>query len=352
MRLDYDAYPWGRAVEMTVAQPSKILVVRVGRVGDVVMITPALNLLLEGFPEAEIHLLTSGDGLRVMKGYHPRLTRFHLYHRRFPGNLLLSRRLPGVLRAEGYQRVYVFETNRHYHELVSGAAPEIIALQQRTGPVHFSDHCMNLVERTLVRPLPRGWLTLPVTRAGRESAEALLAEHGIEAEDWVVGLHPTCSGSTAGFFGKRDVRRNKEWPVASCAETARLLRDHGRAQGIPIRPIVDLLPEERSIVRELTERSDGAITVLSGPPDFERYKAVLQKMNLLVTPDTGPMHVAAAVGTKLVALFSGKSPEDCGPFVPPEQYAILGAEDSGGAELGLAAIPPQTIFEACRPFLP
>lgn len=337
---------------MTVAQPSKILVVRVGRVGDVVMITPALNLLLEGFPGSEIHLLTSGEGQRVLKGYHPRLTRMHLYHRRFPGNLLLSRRLPKLLRSEGYGRVYIFETNPHYHELVAGVAPEIIALKERTRPVHFSDHCMNLVERTLVRPLPRGWLTLRVTRAGRESAMELLAKHGIEPEEWLVALHPTCSGSTARFFGKRDVRRNKEWPVASCAETARLLRDYGMGRVPPIRPVVDLLPEERSIVRELTEKSDGAITILSGPPDFERYKALLQRMNLLVTPDTGPMHVAAAVGTKIVGLFSGKSPDDCGPFVPPEQYSILRAEDHGKPELGLAAIPPQTIFEACRPFLP
>ena len=92
--------------------------------------------------------------------------------------------------------------------------------------------------------------------------------------------------------------------------------------------------------------------MLSGPPDFERYKAILQRMNLLISPDTGPMHVAAAVGTKVVGLFSGKSPEDCGPFVPPEQYFILRAEDTGRAELGLAAIPPESIFEACQPFLP
>jgi ADP-heptose:LPS heptosyltransferase len=337
---------------MTAAQPSKVLVVRVGRVGDVVMITPALNLLLEGLPGAEIHMLTSGDGLRVLKDYHPRLTRSHLYHRRFPANLLLARRVPEVLQREGYRRIYVLETNRHYHELVSGAAPEIYALEERTGSVHYSEHCMNLVEPTLPQAVPRRWLTLPVTDAGRVSAEALLADHGVEAGEWLVGLHPTCSGSTAAFFEKRDVRRNKEWPVASCAETARLLHEYGQERGIPVRPVVDLLPEERSIVRELTEKSDGAVTVLSGPPDFERYKAVLERMDLLVTPDTGPMHVAAAVGTTLVALFCGWSPEDCGPFVPEERFAVVRAEDSGDPELGLASIPPQTIFEACRPFLP
>jgi len=73
---------------------------------------------------------------------------------------------------------------------------------------------------------------------------------------------------------------------------------------------------------------------------------------LLVTPNTGPMHVAAAVGTPVVALFSGWSPAECGPFVPPERARTLRAEDTAEPGRGLAAISADAVFEACRAFLP
>jgi ADP-heptose:LPS heptosyltransferase len=64
------------------------------------------------------------------------------------------------------------------------------------------------------------------------------------------------------------------------------------------------------------------------------------------------MHIGAAVGTRLVALFAGHDPRDCGPYVPENQFAVLRAEDMPKPELGLAAISPEKVFEACKPFLP
>ena len=110
--------------------PRKILVVRVGRVGDLVLITPALNLLLAGFPQAEVHLLTSREGRRVLRGYHPRLTRTYEYHRRFPETHLLRWKLERELREERYDRAYVFESHSHYRELAARATPEVYAIAE------------------------------------------------------------------------------------------------------------------------------------------------------------------------------------------------------------------------------
>ena len=92
----------------------KILVVRAGRGGDLIMITPALNALLGAFPAAEFHLLSTGDGRRIMAGYDSRLTRIFLYSRRFPRTLVLQRELLKEFKAEGYTRIYIFETKPHY----------------------------------------------------------------------------------------------------------------------------------------------------------------------------------------------------------------------------------------------
>jgi ADP-heptose:LPS heptosyltransferase len=63
------------------------------------------------------------------------------------------------------------------------------------------------------------------------------------------------------------------------------------------------------------------------------------------------MHVAAAVGTPVVALFSGWSPAECGPYVPPERVRILRAEDTPSPERGLAAIGADAVFAACGELL-
>jgi ADP-heptose:LPS heptosyltransferase len=58
------------------------------------------------------------------------------------------------------------------------------------------------------------------------------------------------------------------------------------------------------------------------------------------------MHFAAAVGTKVVALFSGWKASECGPFVPAERTRIVRAEDMPQGERGLAAIPPEAVLQA------
>jgi heptosyltransferase I len=337
---------------MTPAEPKRILAVRVGRGGDLVMITPALRMLLDGIPGAELHLLTSVDGPRILRGFDPRLTRLHLYHRRFPGSVFLRPRLRAALRREGYERIYLFESHPHYRALVEGAASEVHALGAAVPGRHYCERCLDVVEPTLPRPRPRGWISLPVTEAARIAASGYLAAHGLADSDRLVGLHLTFSESARGPFAGRRGLKNRSWSPAAAADLTRRLVELGRAQGHAIRPVVDILPRERGLLAGFLERAGDAVTVLCGPPDFERYKAVLARLALLVTPNTGPMHVAAAVGTPVVALFSGWSPAECGPFVPPERARILRTEDTAEPGRGLAAISAAAVFEACRTFLP
>jgi heptosyltransferase-1 len=337
---------------MTPIGPRRVLVVRVGRGGDLVMITPALRMLLDGLPDAELDLLTSAEGPRILRGFDPRLARFHVYHRRFPGSLFLRPRLRAALRREGYERIYLFETHPHYRTLVEGAAPEVHALGAALPERHYCDRCLDVVGPTLPRPQPRGWISLPVTEAARAAASGYLRAHGLADGERLVGLHLTFSESARGLFAGRRGLKNRVWSDAAGAELARRLVEQGSSQGRPIRPVVDILPHERGLLAGFLERAGDAVTVLSGPPDFERYKAVLARLALLVTPNTGPMHIAAAVGTPVVALFSGWSPAECGPFVPPERARTLRAEDTAEPGRGLAAISADSVFEACRTFLP
>jgi ADP-heptose:LPS heptosyltransferase len=165
--------------------------------------------------------------------------------------------------------------------------------------MHYSERCLRLVQQSS-GSATTGWVTLPVRDEGRRRADALLRESGIDDRTCLVGFHTTSSAASAPFFRKREPRLRRLWPAQSYAQLARLLHQHARNAPFPLRIIIDVMPEERRLVEPVVKQSEGMITVISAPPDFERYKAILQRMDLLVTPDTGPMHIAAAVGTPLV----------------------------------------------------
>jgi ADP-heptose:LPS heptosyltransferase len=326
----------------------KILVVRVGRGGDIVMITPALDALLAAFPGAEFHALTTGEGRRVLSGYDPRLDRFFLYTRRFPQTLLLQRRLRRDLAVEGYTHVFIFETKPHYRTWLRGLAPRVHALAASAGVRHFCDRCLDLVQENVEQSVPRNWVSLPVTDEGRAKARALLDDAGVDPAARLVGMHPTFSGAGLPFFRDREGLRHRMWPPAHFAELARLLAAEPAADGRPIAVVIDALPDEKRLIEPIVTASGGAVTLLTAPPDFQRYKGLLSLLDALVSPNTGPMHMAAALNTPLVALFSQWLPEDCGPFMDPRRCVILRAEDTAQPEQGLAAITPAEAAAAAR----
>lgn len=327
------------------SDPDKILLVRVGRAGDLVMVTPALNAILAAFPKAEVHLMTSAEGQRVMRGYHPRVTKTWIYRRRFPHGLKFRLQQLPALRALGYSRVYVIEFNAHYRRLPDGVAPAIHWIEDSRSDAHFCDQCLDLVASSVKTPIERGWVTLPVSDEGVGNARALLDRHGIERDAFLVGLHPTFSG-TSRLSRDSQGTKHRVWPLTSFAALARELREKTAALNRPVRVVVDVLPEERAVVEPIVAESGGAVTLLAEAPDFQRYKGFLKCLDVLVTPNTGPMHMAAALGTDVVALFSGWSPSDCGPFVAPRHQCVLRAEDTDEPERGLAAITPSAVAEA------
>lgn len=338
------------------AAARKILVVRMGRVGDMVMITPALASLLETLPDAEFHLLTGRDGARVLRGFDPRLTRCWLYTRRFPRSWLVRHSLARDLRRVGYDQVYVFEDKPFYANWLADVAPRVVALSKPEQEMHFSERCLATAAEGTGLPLPRKWISLPVQDEGRRRARALLAENGVDPQNCLVGLHPSFSGSKRFFWRDRAEKMHRQWPPSSFANLARILAARAQSLGLPLQILIDALPEERSLIQPIIRDSGGLVTLLTAPPDFERYKAVLQELDILITPNTGPMHIAAAVGTPVVGLFSGWSASDCGPFVPAERFEALQVAAGAPGRIGLAAITPEQVSEAalrllapCRP---
>ena len=103
--------------------------------------------------------------------------------------------------------------------------------------------------------------------------------------------------------------QTKRWPPASFAEVADRLQQEGWGAVVMIGG-----PDERAEVAEVTRMMKTPAIDLAGATSVGQLPALLSRASLLITNDSGPMHVAAAVGTAIVALFGPTSAVRTGPY--------------------------------------
>ena len=330
---------------------NKILVIRIGRAGDMVMITPSLLALLDNYPGYDLHILTSADGKRVLSGFDSKVTKIWIYEKNRPLKVLARLRQFIEIRKTDYDYIFNFELKPSYKKVYKNSSAKIFELDESNPNLNYAKRCLNVVQKSVNNKILNYWDWLPVTNDGVEKARVQLSNAGVGDKDYVVGIHPSFSGSRKGLHLVKKRNNLREWPQTYFSDLIIMLARYSKVNNLNIKIVIDLLPDEAELGEYIVKSSDDKALLFTLKPDFQRYKALIKRMDLLITPDTGPMHIAAAVGTKIICLFSGKSPDDCGPYMPPENYIALRAEEYD-EDSGLQAIKPEYVFEACKKFLP
>ncbi|MDH5570980.1 MAG: hypothetical protein OEY89_04385 [Gammaproteobacteria bacterium] len=330
----------------------KILVIRVGRAGDIVMITAALSSIFKNYPVAEVDVLSGIDGKRVLKNFHPNLGNIYIYNRKDGLSFVKKRKLINEFSNNNYELVFNFELNPSFREFYTQLNADIYEIDQSEPHLHYSQRCINVVACALKNKVEQEWAYLPVSDEGRKKARDLLQGSGVTDSSFVIGIHPSFSGLKKSFFRNKSQNYLREWPAENFAKVAVLINEYAQSKGIDSKIVMDLLPEENELGERIVKASNGVVILFTPTPDFERYKAMIERMDMLLVPNTGPMHIAAAVNTKMITLFSGLKVEDCGPFMPAEKFIALKSEDCNKPELGISAITPEQVFESCKNFLP
>lgn len=316
-----------------------ILLVRIGRLGDIVMILPAVKEIQRLYPKATIHVITSPDGIRLLKAFGLNPGTMVQYKNNVLSRLRELYKVRRFIRQQPFDLVYCFERKKRTVSWLPAQA-KIIELSPQLQ--HYAWRCLKLVTPSPGQDYKRHYL--PVNPQKIQPLYAFLSTQGITPETVLIGLHPTYSGFNKWGKGKESMHRL--WPGQSFARLARMLADYGRKNGLDIKVVMDLLPEERSLGGQIQAASQGSAVLLPTEPDFQRYLCFLQRLNVLVVANTGVMHLAAALGTPLVALFSELHPDDCGPYMPAEAFKVLRAEDTPNPERGLDSISVEAVFDA------
>lgn len=346
------------AIERVVAEPSsvgKILVVRLDTIGDVLLTEPAIAALAERFNGAEVHLLASAPGAAILAN-NPAVQRFHVYdppwHTAWRGGRVRwSRDLAGLKRVVGELRRERFDLAIELRGDVRDSAVAELCGARLTvaGPMrgggHLVDHAVAVdadahrvqipLEVVAALGVPKPLDLLP--RLYPSGADVIVAEKALaDSSQTRVALH-----LGAGF-------ESKQLPVDAFV---RIVRELAR-QDSGLSFVVVGGEGERVLVDELIAGSDAPVVDLAGRLSLLETAAVLERCRIFIGNDSGPMHIAASMGTPVIAFFGPSDPRhyqplgsghrlfgtdlDCSPCdhvhcVQRDRYLCMKQMDSDGA---------------------
>ena len=144
----------------------------------------------------------------------------------------------------------------------------------------------------------------------------------------------------------------RRWPAERWAALAR----HLTARGLAV--VLTGGPAERGLAEQIADRANlPAERVLAGRTDLRRLLGLVAGAVLFVAGDTGPAHVATAVGTRSVLLFGPTPPSRWGPVIDPDRHHVLwsgrqGDPHAGQVFEGLLDLEVATVLDAVDQVLP
>ena len=319
-------------MDLTKERIDRILVRATNWVGDALMTTPALTALRENFPKAEISVLAKPWVAPVYEN-HPGADQVLMYdkeRRGFKGLIGLAGELKGrfdlaVLFQNAIEAALIAWLARIPRRLGYNTDGRGWLLNRRVKlvpedkRVHETEYYLRLLARAgLAVPDPGPVRPVFYLSAEYEArAAARLAELGLEGS-FLLGLAPGAAYGSA-----------KQWPAERYAAAADIIL--GQTGGAAL---VFGSSGEAAVAGEVKSRMSGRAVDLSGQTGLAEAAALIKQCHLFLTNDSGLMHVAAAVGPPLVAVFGStnpittspvgdrvamvRHPVDCSPCLKPE----------------------------------
>ena len=303
-----------------------ILIVLIAGIGDMVLASVAIRAVRKGRPDSEIHLLTSSEAAPLAEGcsYVDHVHRFPIRELRTDkGYLLDVARVIHSLRGRPFGSILnLYRVSSLAGGLKMGALFSLLKADHKVGHDRYGFGSF-LTER-----VPAGTFT------GRHVAEAMLeiAERaggvpdgrGIEvfwtaevAAKWVEFFASLAGRAIVGINPGGD-RKNRRWAPDRFATVAEGIIKRFNAAVILLGG-----PGEAPIASRIADRINSEVFNLAGKTSVDALPYIISRMNLLITNDSGPMHIAAATQTPLVALFGPEDPKLFGPYTSPERYRMI-----------------------------
>jgi heptosyltransferase-3 len=308
------------------ARIHRVLVIKLRHHGDVLLASPVFSVLKRAAPQAEIDALVYRETASMLAG-HPAISLLHTIDRSL-------KRQGIVAQARGEWQLWQALLARHYDLVVhltehprgawlkrltgarDGVAPERASagwwwraafprryLLPRATPRHTAEANLDALRRLGLWPDEADKALVLVPGAEAEArVRTLLQAHALERQRFVL-VHP---GSRWLF---------KCWPAAA---TAALL-DRLAGDGWPLVLTGAPDPAEQALMAAIRAATRAKVIDLSGQLTLAELGALIGAARLFIGVDSAPMHMAAAMGTPVVALFGPSGEAEWGPWRVPHR---------------------------------
>lgn len=331
----------------------RILLVRTDRLGDVILTLPMLAALRSCFPDAYIAMLLRRYTGEIVVGnphvdeliwYDDGVENIPLYAMRriirqkqfdtvivgYPtlrlAWLMFSARIP-VRVATGY-RYYSFLFNRRVFE------------HRKDAKRHEVEYNLNLLKQVGCTATDPPAFFMHIPDEAERNVEELLASLGIVPGTERLIVHPGSGGSA------------REWPARNFGEVAARISNTRNIQVV----VTGAAGEEAKAGEVLKEAGGRAVSV-AGKLGIKELAALLRSASLFMGNSTGPIHIAAAVGTPVVGLYPQivpMSPRRWGPYTMRKRVLVPAKpvdcreclRGPGEPCLCMASIPVEDVYEA------
>jgi heptosyltransferase-2 len=299
----------------------RILVRGPNWVGDAVMCTPALGAIRQRFPAAEISLLARPAVANLLSG-HTSLDQTIVYehqgqHAGFMGRFRLAKYLktlnfdlavlfPNSLDAA--LLAFLAKIPRRYGYSTDGRSvllTDAISLSANAKQLHQVQYYEELIRPlcpTYSSKAPR----LSISQSEKDQANQLLLANAVPKDCLLIGLNP------GSMYGEA-----KRWLPERFAEAADQLVEMVATNSKSMAEAKCLIlgaPGEEELGHQIAKLMKTHPVVLSGQTTLGSLKAVVQRCQLFLTNDTGPMHIASALGVPVVAVFGPTDHTTTSPY--------------------------------------
>ena len=293
-----------------------ILVIKIGSIGDVVLVSASLKALRQKFPHAKICCLVGEESREILRRcpYVDELIVIDSDKNWF-GLLKFARRL----RKYKFDKIIDFQNNRKSHLLsfLSFSLESYGYNNKKWGflltdglklsslPIPPVEHQFEIL-KMLGIAIPKD-LRLEMWPASEDEryAQELLDAEWLGNSGNIVGINIAASEKWP----------TKNWPITHMAKLCDILAEKN------IRTLITGTEKDKDAVHELLSLTKSKPAIMVAKTDISQLSCLIKRCKVFVTPDSAPMHIAAAMGTSLVSLFG---PTDPLRHLPPtDKLAVI-----------------------------
>ena len=338
----------------------RILVTRTDRIGDVILSLPAIKAMRKAFPDAYIAVMVQPRIDDILKG-NPNIDEVIVYdknkkHKGILKNLgfikgLRSKKFDMVLNLHSTKRINLLCFLAGIPRRIGYARGKAdflltdkIEYTKKLGEKHEAEYSLDILRYLGINPEFSN-PSICVQQEDVEKAGEMLKSLGINNGEKFVILH---AGASC---------KSKMWPLENFAKTGDML-----IENLKIKVMINLAPGQVDLGEKVRGMMKNKPVFFCDPTTLGELAALFKKANLVISNDSGPAHIAAAVGCPVISIF-GRSQLGLSPvrWRPLGAKALAIHKDIGCTEclahdckkgfLCLKSISAQEVFEKAEGFL-